>query len=138
MKKLKENCISKINDDQINLFSYSYKFQKKGKFKLEYTFENNIQNVAYMFYNCNSLIYVDLSNFNTKNVTNMSYMFYECNSLKKINLSNFNSINVTNMSYMFYKCSSLENLDLSKLNTKNVTNALNIFEGCERIYTTNN
>ena len=34
-----------------------------------------------MFYNCNSLTSLDLSNFNTQNVTDMSYMFSNCNSL---------------------------------------------------------
>ena len=42
-----------------------------------------------MFYECNSLTNIDLSNFNTQNVTNMSYMFYECSSLTNIDLSNF-------------------------------------------------
>ena len=39
-----------------------------------------------MFRGCNSLIAIDLSNFNTQNVTNMSYMFSDCNSLKKENI----------------------------------------------------
>ena len=40
-----------------------------------------------MFYGCNSLTNIDLSNFNTQNDTDMSYMFDECNSLikKRIN-----------------------------------------------------
>ena len=36
-----------------------------------------------MFFGCNSLTNIDLSNFNTQNVTNMSDMFYGCNSLIK-------------------------------------------------------
>ena len=40
-------------------------------------------------------------------------MFYECNSLKNIDLSNFNTQNVINMSRMFYGCKSLTNIDLS-------------------------
>ena len=34
-----------------------------------------------MFFNCYSLTSLNLSNFNTQNVTDMSYMFYNCNSL---------------------------------------------------------
>ena len=34
-----------------------------------------------MFYGCRSLTNIDLSNFNTQNVINMDFMFYECNSL---------------------------------------------------------
>ena len=59
--------------------------------------------MSYMFYECNSLPRIDLSNFNTQNITNMSYMFYNCNSLKTIDLSNFNAQNVTNMSSVFNK-----------------------------------
>jgi len=55
-----------------------------------------------MFYNCSSLTYLNLSNFNTNNVTNMSYMFYNCSSLNSLNLSNFNTNNVKNISCMFY------------------------------------
>ena len=36
--------------------------------------------------------------WDTKNVTNMSCMFYDCNSLTNIDLSNFNTSNVTYMS----------------------------------------
>ena len=61
-----------------------------------------------MFYGCNSLISLDLSNFNTQNVTNMNGMFYNCNSLISLDLSNFNTQNVTNMNYMFSFCNSLK------------------------------
>ena len=46
-----------------------------------------------MFWNCNSLSNLNLSNFNTQNVKNMSYMFGGCNSIDKSNLiTNDNSI----------------------------------------------
>ena len=61
-----------------------------------------------MFYGCNSLISLDLSNFNTQNVTNMGCMFYHCNSLKSLDLSNFNTQNVTNMGAMFAVFESLK------------------------------
>ena len=60
-----------------------------------------------MFYNCNSLTNLDLSNFNTQNVTNMSRMFGSCKSLTNLDLSNFNTQNVINMNYLFYRCNSL-------------------------------
>ena len=66
--------------------------------------------MSYMFYNCEALTNLFLSNFNTQNVTNMSYMFYNCKSLTNLNLSNFNTQNVTNMSNMFYNCEALINL----------------------------
>ena len=35
-----------------------------------------------MFQECNELLYLDLSNFNTDNVTDMGWMFNECYKLK--------------------------------------------------------
>ena len=39
-----------------------------------------------LFYNCSSLVQLDLSNFNTDNVDNMDYMFYNCSSLRELNI----------------------------------------------------
>ena len=82
-----------------------------------------------MFYDFNSLISLDLSNFNTKNVTNMSHMFFNCNSLKSLDLSNFNTQNVIHMNSIFRECNSLKSLDLSNFNTQNVTDMCWMFSG---------
>ena len=50
----------------------------------------------------------------------MNNMFYRCESLKNIDLSNFNTQNVTNMNEMFSNCISLTNLVLSNFDTQNV------------------
>ena len=76
--------------------------------------------MRFMFYECNSLANIDLSNFNTQKVTDMSHMFYECSSLKDLNLSHFNTQNVTDMTGMFWYCTSLESIDLS--NAENISN----------------
>ena len=47
-KKIKENCIIKINDKVIP-FNYLYKFKEKGKFKTEYSFKNNIKSLSNLF-----------------------------------------------------------------------------------------
>ena len=78
---------------------------------------------SYMFYNCNNLTELDLSNLDTSNVTNMSYMFSNCNSLNEINwLNAWDTSNVTDMWWMFNGCSSLTQLDVSSWDTSNVTN----------------
>ena len=119
-KEIKENIEIKINGKIID-FTYYYKFNKEGKYNIEYSFKNNLSKTCYMFSNSNSLTNLNLSNFNTQNVTNMSYMFYECESLINLDLSNFNTENVTNMNGMFCGCKSLTNLNLSNFNTENVT-----------------
>ena len=59
-------------------------------------------------------------------------MFYECSSLISLNLSNFNINNVINMSYMFFNCYSLYSLDLSNFNTNNVKYMNNILDGVNK------
>ena len=108
-------CEITINN-KIIPFCYFYKFNKKGKYTIKYTFSKQITNTSYMFYECDSLTNIDLSNLNTQNVTNMSHMFSQCNSLTNIDLSNFNTENVINMNSMFYECSSLTKIDLSNFN----------------------
>ena len=60
--------------------------------------------IGSLFYNCESLISVDLSNFVTKNVTYMDNMFLNCKSLT----SNFDTSNMTWIQGMFNDCSNLE------------------------------
>ena len=122
----------KINGKAIK-FAYTYKFEKEGKYPIEYIFKNNLTKANYLFYGCNNLTNLDLSKFNTQNVTNMSNMFYGCGSLTNLNLSNFNTQNVTNMDNMFNDCKSLTNLNLSNFNTQNVTNMRSMFYNCNSL-----
>ena len=122
----------KINGKSIK-FSYTYKFEKEGKYQIEYIFKNDLTRANYLFYGCNNLTNLDLSKFNTQNVTNMSNMFYGCDSLTNLNLSNFNTQNVTNMDNMFNDCKSLTNLNLSNFNTQNVTNMRSMFYNCNSL-----
>ena len=131
-KEIKENVEIKINGKVIK-FTYSYKFNKEGKYQIEYIFKNNLTKTDYMFYDCNSLTNLNLSNFNTQNVSNMGGMFQNCESLKNLNLSNCNTQNVTNMSGMFNKCGSLTNLNLSHFDTQNVTDTSSMFFGCNSL-----
>ena len=100
-KEIKENCELYLNENKID-FCYKYKFDKEGKYTIKFIFKKPLININYMFYKCNKLLSIDLSNFNTNNVTNMEYMFYNCSSLTSLNLSNFNTNNVKDMSSMFY------------------------------------
>ena len=135
-KEIKENCEIRINNNKVS-FCYSYKFSKRGKYNILYSFKKHITNLNYMFCGCSSLTILNLSNFNTNNVTNMSHMFGGCHSLTNLNLSNFNTNNVINMGGMFSGCSSLTNLNLSNFNTNNVTNMCFIFEGCPSLTSLN-
>ncbi len=97
---------------------------------MTYLNTSSVTNMALMFYGCNRLTSLDLSNFNTAKVTDMSSMFQSCVGLESLDLSSFNTAKVTNMSFMFFNCTGLESLNLSSFNTANVTNMSGMFMGC--------
>ena len=123
-----EKCKIKINDIDIG-FNYFHLFKEKGKYIIKYIFSNNLTNTNCMFFDCESLTNINLSNFNTQNVINMASMFSGCSSLINLNLSNFNTQNATSMACIS-GCKSLINLNLSNFNTQNVTNMSLMFYGC--------
>ena len=104
---------------------------------LEYLNTANVTNMYRMFYECNKLSSLDLSNFNTANVTNMEEMFYSCQNLSSLDLSNFNTATVTDMSGIFRYCNKLSSLKLSSLNTTKVTDMSRMFSGCHRLSSLN-
>ena len=72
--------------------------------------DSGVMNLSYLFFSCNNLKTLDLSNFDTNKVIIMSNMFNGCKSLTTLNLSNFNTVKIDNMRYMkdmFYNCNSL-------------------------------
>ena len=112
----------------------------------------------YMFYNCDSLVKVDFSNFDTSTVENISCMFLGCLSLKefdcrdlnvenvtdmsgmfgmssveKVNMSGMNFKSLKSMGYMFENCNKLENVDLTGVNTSKVDTFCGMFSGCTSI-----
>ena len=130
-KEIQESEI-RINDELIP-FDYFYEFKHSKKYTIKYTFKTLLTNTNYLFYNCSSLINIDLSNFDAKNINDMSYMFYQCSSLMSVDASYLNSQNVINMCYMFCNCSSLINIDLTYFNTQNVKNMCCMFSGCSSL-----
>ena len=83
-----------------------------------------------MFYDCDKLISIDLSELDTSNVTSMRAMFTGCTSLTNVNLNGIDTSNVTTMSGMFTSCKSLTSIDVSSFNTSKVTDMNIMFQGC--------
>jgi surface protein len=89
-----------------------------------------------MFYDCNKLTSLDLSNFDTSNVTYMSTMFYGCKNLTSLNVSNWNTSNVSTMYQMFYNCIKLTSLDVSHWDVGHIKTSLYIksaFNNCKAL-----
>ena len=81
-EEIKEKCTIKINNEIIP-FSFVYKFNEKGKFIIEYSFNDYMNKTDFMFFLCDSLIDINLSNFKFENVTNIHCMFGGCSSLER-------------------------------------------------------
>lgn len=86
-----------------------------------------------MFYDCNSLASIDLSEWGTSNVTNMGSMFVNCESLTSLDLSDWDTSNLTNMDYIFSTCKSLVSVDLSGWDTSKVRNMGPLFPNCTKL-----
>lgn len=100
---------------------------------LKYLNTENVIDMKSMFYGCESILSLDLLNFNTANVINMEDMFYNCHSLSKLDLSSFITSKVQDMSAMFSRCNSLTRLDLSNFDTSSVLYITGMFYGCSSL-----
>ena len=100
---------------------------------ISYLNTSQVTDMSYMFWHCESLESLDLSNFDTRNVTNMAHMFEFCTSTTSLDLSSFDTSNVTDMQYMFEFCVATTSLDLSSFDTRNVTNMTFMFDYCVKL-----
>jgi len=101
----KNNCLILIRN-KVNYLTEFYNLEKKKNDKELFVqlYEiNNIENMSYIFDNCNDLISLpDISEWNTSNIKDMSYMFSNCTSLNSFDgISKWNTKNNINMAYMF-------------------------------------
>ncbi len=59
--------------------------------------DNNITSFKSLFQDCKCIKEIKFIKFNRKNIKNMSYMFYQCSSLINLDISKFRTDNVINM-----------------------------------------
>ncbi|WP_295079010.1 BspA family leucine-rich repeat surface protein [Ruminococcus sp.] len=93
---------------------------------------SNVNDMSYMFCNCDNLESLDLSMLNTSNVKTMRCMFMG-NKLTSVNLKNIDTSSVTNMYGMFWDCKNLTSLDLSCFDTSNVETMIWMFCDCKAL-----
>lgn len=95
-----------------------------------------------MFYECNSVKYLDINNmvvhynasddngyYNPSGATN--YMFYNCINLEDLIINDSLTAEARNLSYMFYGCQKLKGFQniVNKIKTDNATNISYMFYG---------
>ena len=114
------NIEIKLDKKKISFGNYFIP-KSAAEYSIVITFDIQMKDCSYMFFNCGNITKIDLSSFNTKQVTNMNHMFGRCYNLKEIDLNNLNTEKVTDMSYLFSKCKNLIHVDLSSFETRKVT-----------------
>ena len=102
---------------------------------LEYLNTSECFNMSCMFYNCNSLTKLDVSQFDTRNVVDMHFMFSGCYALNKLDVRNFEMGKVEDIHGMFYDCTSLTTLDLTDWDLGKVTEMSYMFRNCAKLTT---
>jgi surface protein len=81
-----------------------------------------------------NLTITGLENWNTESLKVMGYLFYKCNQLQTLDLSNWNTSKVTNMQNTF-RGLTFSSLDLSNWNTSSVGNMRGMFEDYSQLTT---
>ena len=95
---------------------------------------SKITNMNYVFFNCESLHAIDVSEWNVSNVKIMSCMFNGCTSLQSLDVSGWDVSKVKDMFGMFYECTSLRTLDVSGWDVSNeMMNMGHMFCNCESL-----
>ena len=125
-----------INGNKTDSINNYYDFKEMDNY-IELFWFNNIINCENMFYDCSSIVEMDLSNFLSSEVNSTEFMFYGCSSLTSINFTNFDTSNVEIMAYMFCGCLSLISLNLDSFDTSRVTNMVCMFSGCNSLISIN-
>ncbi len=68
-----------------------------------------------MFDRCESLIFLNLSSFDTTQVTEMDFIFSHCLNLLYLDISHFSPMNISTIKRAFYNMSSLIYLNIKSL-----------------------
>ena len=114
--------------DTSNVRYMNHMFRYCAKLKNIIGIENldvsKLEDVNSMFYCCENLAELDLTNWNPISLENMSYMFYLCSNLKIIkNIENWQLPNIKDVNHMFSNCTKLD-VDLSNWDLTNIKDSL--------------
>ena len=110
--------------DTSNVTTMAYTFAECEDIKKIIGIENldvsKLQSANAMFYGCQNLVELDLTNWNPMSLQRAPYMFYNCSNLKIIkNIENWQLPNIKSVRQMFYKCAKLD-VDLSNWDLTNI------------------
>ena len=114
--------------DTSNVRYMNHMFRYCAKLKNIIGIENldvyKLEDANSMFYCCENLAELDLTNWNPISLENISYMFYLCSNLKIIkNIENWQLPNIKDVNHMFSDCTKLD-VDLSNWDFTKIKDSL--------------
>ncbi len=138
------NIIYCVSDEDVFLNSdISYMFDKFINLKrVDLTFFNfnKIRKANFMFGNCKYLNFIDMDNDTEIKLNEMIGMFFDCQSLIDLNLSMINTKSVKSFNSLFYNCKNLKNIIInpSIFKTNKVNNYDKMYYNCLSLRTNKN
>lgn len=122
-----------LNTESVTSMSGMFKDCKVKHLDLRNLRTHNVTDFSDMFYNCDSLIDLNIDGFDTSKAEDLCGMFHGCHKLTQLNVKHFNVNSVLNMSYLFSGCRSLKVIDLEGWDFSQVKNANEMFGYCEKL-----
>ena len=107
-----------VNQVKQNNVLYQYNLDlNENNIKLIWYEETKITSSACLFYTCEKIKEIDLSNYNSKDSLSTYRMFRDCIELTSIKFGNFITSNVLNFEAMFKNCTSLIKIQKNLFNS---------------------
>lgn len=122
-----------FNTEGVTSMSGMFKDCKVKHLDLSSLRTHNVTDFSDMFYNCDSLIDLNVDDFDTSNAEDFNGMFHGCNKLTQLNVKHFNTNSVLHMSYLFSGCRRLKVIDLEGWDFSQVSDANEMFGYCEKL-----
>lgn len=122
-----------LNTEGVTSMSGMFKDCKVKHLDLSSLRTHNVTDFSDMFYNCDSLIDLNVDDFDTNNAEDFNGMFHGCNKLTQLNVKHFNVDSVLHMSYLFSGCRRLQVIDLEGWDFSQVSDANEMFGYCNKL-----
>lgn len=122
-----------LNTEGVTSMSGMFKDCKVKHLDLSSLRTHNVTDFSDMFYNCDSLIDLNVDGFDTSNAEDFNGMFHGCHKLTQLNVKHFNANSVLHMSYLFSGCRRLQVIDLEGWDFSQVSDANEMFGYCGKL-----
>lgn len=122
-----------LNTEGVTSMSGMFKDCKVKYLDLSILRTHNVTDFSDMFYNCDSLIDLNVDGFDTSNAEDFNGMFHGCHKLTQLNVKHFNVNSVLHMSYLFSGCRRLKVIDLEGWDFSQVSDANEMFGYCGKL-----